>query len=61
MDKPTLENFNELVKTEEGIKALFAYLSNVESRNHQLNIELKYFKDLVERLNLDLKVQKRKL
>jgi len=55
MNKPTLENFNELVKTKDGVKAIFDYVSNLEAQKDQLKKELNYFENLVEKLNLKYK------
>lgn len=49
MNLPTIENIKELVKTEEGVKALFDYMNNQQERLKQYKREVKELDNIINK------------
>jgi len=49
MNLPTIENIKELVKTEEGIKALFDYMKNQKERVDSYKREVKDLDNIINK------------
>jgi hypothetical protein len=52
MQLPTLKDITTLVRTKEGIKALFDYMNNQKDRVDYLKKELLFAQEEIERLKL---------
>jgi len=50
INKPTLEDFNLLIQNEEGINALFDYVSNLDKQKIQAKNEIKILNSYIEKL-----------